>query len=83
MTAKNPAFGFVEGAMRGNMKLSEIGSYHTPFFLKKMFLAIRRLTQPRPRLLDRAQITKRYHREIKTLIERVRFHHESKKSANH
>jgi len=35
VTAKNPAFGFVEGAMRGNMKLSEIGSYHTPFFLKK------------------------------------------------
>ena len=70
VTAQNPVFGFVEGAMRGNQKL---GKYVFTIIISALIWTteIRRPNMLRPRITDRATATKRFHRELNNIITRV------------
>lgn len=73
VTAQNPAFGVVEGAMRGSQKLGKYVFTISHILLTLIWTTeIRRPNMLRPRMMDRATATKRFHRELNNIIARVR-----------
>ncbi|KAF8697716.1 hypothetical protein AX14_001274 [Amanita brunnescens Koide BX004] len=71
VTAQNPAFGVVEGAMRGSQKLGKYVFTISHILLTLIWTTeIRRPNMLRPRMMDRATATKRFHRELNNIIAR-------------
>ena len=74
ITTKNPIYGFVEGARRGQHKFCE-SLYHRQICHSSHQSAIVRQRRLRPSIAGTAEASKRFHRLITDIISRVSVHY--------